>query len=83
MVGGTAPNTKKDKVRVIRQVPGANQKQEIIVDLTAVEKNRAQDVELVANDVIDVPVSGTKRLLRSLVGAVVPSVGQLPVRVIP
>ena len=83
MVGGTAPNTKKDKVRVIRQVAGANQKQEIIVDLTAVEKNRAQDVALIANDVIDVPVSGTKRLLRSLVGAVVPSVGQLPVRVIP
>jgi polysaccharide export outer membrane protein len=83
MVGGTAPSTKKDKVRVIRQVPGANQKQEIIVDLTAVEKNRAEDIALVANDVIDVPVDGTKRLLRSLVGAVVPSVGQLPVRVIP
>lgn len=83
MAGGTAPNTKRDKVRVVRQVTGANQKQEIIVDLTAVEKNRAEDVALMANDVIDVPVSGTKRLLRSLIGAVVPSVGQLPVRVIP
>jgi hypothetical protein len=30
-----------------------------------------------------VPTSGGKRILRSLVGAVVPSVGQLPVRVIP
>jgi len=57
--------------------------EKIIVDLTAVEKNRAEDIALVANDVIDVPVDGTKRLLRSLVGAVVPSVGQLPVRVIP
>jgi len=83
MAGGTAPNTKRDKVRVIRQVNGANEKQEIIVDLTAIEKNRAQDVALVANDVVDVPVSGTKRLLRSLVGAVVPGIGQLPVRVIP
>ena len=82
MAGGTAPNTKKDKIRIIRQVNGT-QKQEISVDLTAIEKNKTQDVALVANDVIDVPVSGTKRLLRSLLGAVVPSVGQLPVRVIP
>ena len=36
-----------------------------------------------AGDIVDVPTSGAKRLLRSLVGAVVPSVGQLPVRVIP
>jgi len=82
MAGGTAPNTKKDKVRIIRQV-GTTQKQEINVDLTAIEKNRTQDIALMANDVVDVPVSGTKRLLRSLLGAVVPSVGQLPVRVIP
>ena len=82
MAGGTAPNTKKDKIRIIRQVNGT-QKQEISVDLTSIEKNKTQDVALVANDVIDVPVSGTKRLLRSLLGAVVPSVGQLPVRVIP
>lgn len=82
MAGGTAPNTKKDKVRIIRQVAGT-QKQEIVVDLTSIEKNKTQDVALLANDIVDVPVSGTKRLLRSLVGAVVPSVGQLPVRVIP
>jgi polysaccharide biosynthesis/export protein len=83
MAGGTAPNTKRGSVRIVRQVTGANQKQEIRVDLTAIEKNRAPDVELVANDVIDVPVSGTKRLLQSLIGSVVPSAAQLPVRVIP
>ncbi|HXT63744.1 MAG TPA: polysaccharide biosynthesis/export family protein [Pyrinomonadaceae bacterium] len=82
MAGGTAPSTKRDKIRIIRQVNGT-EKQEITVDLTSIEKNQTQDVALVANDVIDVPVSGTKRLLRSLLGAVVPSVGQLPVRVIP
>jgi polysaccharide export outer membrane protein len=82
MAGGTGPNTKKDKIRIIRQISGT-QKQEISVDLAAIEKNRTQDVALVANDVIDVPVSGTKRLLRSLVGAVVPTAAQLPVRVIP
>ena len=82
MAGGTAPSTKKDKVRIIRQVPG-HVKQEIQVDLKAIEKNKAEDVALLANDIVDVPISGAKSILRSLIGTVVPSVGQLPVRVIP
>ena len=82
MAGGTAPSTKKDKVRIIRQLPGKG-KQEIPVDLKAIEKNKAEDVALLANDIVDVPISGTKSILRSLLGTVVPSIGQLPVRVIP
>lgn len=83
IAGGTAPSTKRDKVRIIRQRPGSSAKQEIIVDLGAIEKNKAEDVALLANDVVDVPISGTKSILRSLLGAVVPTVSQLPVRVIP
>jgi len=83
MAGGTAPNTKKDKIRIIRQVAGKTTKEEIVLDLTAIEKNRAEDVALIPNDIVDVPVSGTKRLLSSLVGSIVPSVSSLPVRVIP
>jgi polysaccharide export outer membrane protein len=83
IAGGTAPSTKKDKVRIIRQVQGSTAKKEIYVDLTAIEKNKAEDVALLANDVVDVPISGTKSFLRSLLGTVVPSVSQLPIRVIP
>lgn len=83
IAGGTGPSTKKDKVKIIRQLPGSTQKQEIIVNLGAIEKNRAEDVALMANDVVHVPTSGTKSLLRTLLGAVVPSVAQLPVRVVP
>jgi polysaccharide export outer membrane protein len=83
IAGGTAPSTKKDKVRIIRQLPGSSAKKEIYVDLKAIEKNKAEDVLLVANDVVDVPVSGTKSILRSLIQTIVPTVGQLPVRVIP
>ena len=43
----------------------------------------AVDIALQANDIVDVPVSGGKRLLGSLVGSVVPAVTQMPVRVIP
>jgi len=83
IAGGTAPSTKKDKVRILRQLPGSTKKQEIYVDLTAIEKNKAEDVPLLPNDVVDVPISGAKSVLRSLVGTVAPTLSQLPVRVIP
>lgn len=82
MVGGTMPDSKKERVRIIRQEADGAGSREIFVDLKAIDKHQAEDVALMPNDIIDVPVSGGKRVLRSLVGAVVPSVGQLPVRVI-
>jgi polysaccharide export outer membrane protein len=81
--GGTMPDSKKDKVRIIRQEQGGSGRQEILVNLNAIDKHQAEDVVLLPNDIIEVPTSGSKRLLRSLVGAIVPAVGQLPVRVIP
>jgi polysaccharide export outer membrane protein len=83
MSGGTMPDTKTGRVRIVRQPPGSTTKTEIFVDLKAIDKLKAEDVVLQAGDIVDVPTSGSKRLLRSLVGAVVPSVAQLPVRVIP
>lgn len=83
IAGGTAPSTKKDKVRIVRQTPGSITKQEIFVDLGAIEKRKAEDVALLPNDIVDVPISGTKALLRSLIGTIAPAVSQMPVRVIP
>jgi polysaccharide export outer membrane protein len=83
MAGGTQIDTKKSSIRIIRQTPGTTEKTEIVVDLEAVNRHKAEDPVLMANDIVDVPASGGKRLFRSLIGAVVPSVGQLPVRVIP
>ncbi|MGH9883691.1 MAG: polysaccharide biosynthesis/export family protein [Pyrinomonadaceae bacterium] len=83
MAGGTKQDSKKDKVRIVRQEPGSSSRKELIVDLSAIEKRSAEDVALRANDIIDVPTSAGKSFLRSLVGSVVPSVTQLPVRVIP
>jgi polysaccharide export outer membrane protein len=83
MSGGTMPDTKSDRVRIVRQPPGSTNKTEIFVDLKAIDKQKAEDIVLQAGDIVDVPTSGAKRLLRSLVGAVIPSVAQLPVRVIP
>ncbi|HEV8168225.1 MAG TPA: polysaccharide biosynthesis/export family protein [Pyrinomonadaceae bacterium] len=83
MAGGLKQDTRKDKIRVLRQEPGTTIKKEIIVDLYAIEKKRSDDLSLAPNDIIDVPTSAGKSFLRSLMSGVVPSVSQLPVRVVP
>lgn len=83
MSGGVLPYSKMDRVRIVRQPPGNAPKQEMVIDLRAIEKEHKDDITLQANDIVDVPVSGAKRLLGNLVGAIGPAVTQMPVRVIP
>ena len=83
MAGGTRQDTKKDKIRIVRQEPGATAKKEMIVDLSAIEKRQAEDVQLLPNDIVDVPTSAGRSLLRSLIGGGTQSLTQLPVRVVP
>jgi polysaccharide export outer membrane protein len=83
MAGGTLPDSKRDKVRIVRQAPGSTTKTEIFVDLKAIDKHQAADIELIANDIVEVQTNSGKRLLKSFIGAVIPSVAQMPVRVIP
>jgi polysaccharide biosynthesis/export protein len=83
MAEGLRPDTKKDKIRIIRQAPGGLAKNEIMVDLKAIEKKQATDVVLQANDIVDVQVNSGKQLLKSFIGAVMPSIGTIPTRTIP
>jgi len=83
MAGGLMPDTKKEKVRVIRVDADGGNRREIPVDLAAIDKHKAEDIALLPNDIVDVPVAGGKRLLKSIVGAGATSAGQLPIRVIP
>jgi len=82
MAGGTMPDSKKTGVRVLRQLPGDTNKTELTVDLEAISKRKADDIELLANDIVDVPTSAGKRIFRSLISAVAPAASSLPVRVI-
>ena len=82
MAGGVKQDAKKDKIRVVRQEPSSTKK-EIIVNLSAIEKRRAEDIALMANDIVEVQTSEGKALLRSLISGAGSSVSQLPVRVIP
>ncbi|MFN2514308.1 MAG: SLBB domain-containing protein, partial [Pyrinomonadaceae bacterium] len=57
MAGGVRQDTKKDKIRLLRQGPGSSTKQEIIVDLSAIEKRQAEDIALIPNDIVEVQTS--------------------------
>jgi polysaccharide biosynthesis/export protein len=81
MAGGALRDSKTDRVRILRQ--GSTGKSELYVDLSAIAHKKADDVLLQPNDIVEVPESTGKSLLRSLLGAVAPSVAQMPIRVIP
>ena len=83
MAGGLKQDTKKDKIRVLRQEPGTTVRKELTIDLAAIEKKSSEDVALLPNDIVDVPTSAGKSFLRGLFQGFVPSVAQLPVRVVP
>lgn len=83
MAGGVKQDSRKDKIRIVRQESGSSTKREMLVDLSAIEKKRAEDIALLPNDIIDIPTASGKSFLRSLLGGVVPTITQLPVRVIP
>jgi polysaccharide export outer membrane protein len=82
MAGGMMPDSRSDRVRIMRQTAGSMTKTEILVDLKAIDKRTTPDIALQANDIVDVPTANGKRLLRGLLGAVLPSIAQFPLRVV-
>ena len=82
MAGGPLRDSKTDRIHIVRQLP-SGEKSEIYVNLNAIARKRAEDVMLQPNDIVEVQESTGKSVIRSLLGAVAPSVSQLPVRVIP
>ncbi len=82
MAGGTLDSTKSDQIRIERQRPGGVSKEVLIVNLDAIKKQKADDVELMPGDIVEVPSSTGRKILRGLVGAVVPITTQGTVRII-
>lgn len=82
LAGGVLPGTNRERVRIVRQTEGTSTT-DIYVNLKAVDKRQAEDILLKPNDIIEVPgVTGPAKVLRDLLKTVVPTVSQLPVRVI-
>jgi len=83
MAGGVLQDSKLDKIVIVRQTPGSAVKTEIPVNLKAINKHQATDIALLPGDIVNVPESTGRSVLRNLLGSVGPAAATLPVRVIP
>jgi polysaccharide export outer membrane protein len=82
MAGGTLDATKSDQIRIERQKAGAASKELLVVNLNAIKKRQADDPVLQPGDIVEVPSSTGGKILRGLLGAIVPVTTQTTVRVI-
>ena len=83
MAGGPLRDSKTDKIHIVRRPAASGMQSEFYVNLTAIARKKEDDLVLQPNDIIEVPESTGKSLMRSLMGAVAPTVSQVPIRVIP
>ena len=82
MAGGPARDGKTSQVRIVRQTV-TGEKKEIVVNLDAVRKQKAIDIVLNPDDIIEVGASTGKTILGMLSGAVPTTLANAVVRVIP
>jgi polysaccharide biosynthesis/export protein len=82
MAGGTLADAQKSRVRLLRQSPTSVEKVDLVFDLDSINKHQASDPVLQANDVVEVPTSKGKRMIRGLLSAVAPGFSTIPLRVV-
>jgi polysaccharide export outer membrane protein len=83
MAGGPQRDASTSRVRIIRQTADGANKQEIPVNLKAILKQKADDITLLPNDIVEVGSSSTKALINVLTGTLPSVLSQGVVRAIP
>jgi polysaccharide export outer membrane protein len=63
---GLKPSTKKDRIRVLRQKPGSQDREEFVYNLSDIDKRKVADPFLEPNDVVAVSEDATKSVLRAV-----------------
>lgn len=71
MAGGTLPSTKRSAVRIIRSSPGGNV--DMSFDLSKIEQHSAPDPVLQAGDIVEVPTSLGKQIVRGTFTSIAPA----------
>jgi polysaccharide export outer membrane protein len=80
---GLMPAAKKDKVRVLRQIPGKPDREELVFDLDQIDKGKVKDPYLEPNDIVAVSQDKTKAILQGIASAIKNSVPNAVYRTIP
>lgn len=80
MSGGFASGAQSDKIMIRRQIAGSVNRSEMTVSLKEINQRKRDDVVLRPNDIIEVAGPGK---LSAFFRTLIPSITQLPLRVIP
>ena len=70
IAGGVLPDTKRSHIKIVRS--GSEGSQELFVDLEQINKNQQPDLALEPNDIVEVPTSLGKVVLRAFFTGIVP-----------
>lgn len=79
--GGVLPDSNVNRIRIIRQEPGARGKSEMFVNLMAISQRQAEDPLLQPGDIVEVTTLSGRRLLRNILGGAGPALASLPLYV--
>jgi polysaccharide biosynthesis/export protein len=83
IAGGTLPDTRTDKVKIIRQASQGAPRTELVVNLKTIAKQQDKEIMLQPNDIVEVPkASGATMALKNALKSFLPMVTNLPMRVI-
>ncbi len=84
MAGGPTSGAQLEKVKIRRLVTGTINREEMIANVKEINLRKRDDILLLPNDIVDVPgPTGAKKFFGDLLKTIVPTITQLPMRVIP
>ena len=67
---GLKPATKKDHIRILRQMPNSNERTEMVFDLNQIDKRQATDPYLEPGDIIAVSEDKVKAILNGITNTI-------------
>lgn len=83
MAGGFSQEASKKNVQIIRQDPNTGTRHETVINVEDIERRKAEDVLLFANDVVNVQGSVVKSLRKSLMQIIPATVSAMPLIILP
>lgn len=78
MAGGINMDGAKNRIRLVRPVPGTEQRKETVYNIDDILKRKTEDVALMPNDIIEVPGSTARAASRNLLGVSISMLSALP-----
>jgi polysaccharide export outer membrane protein len=83
LAGGVNGEGARNRVRLVRQEPGKETRTEKVYSLDDIHRRKIADVELLANDIVEVPGSTMRVAAKSMLGVSINMLTALPYFIIP